>query len=313
MRIPLIKASQLLLEGQVVAVPTETVYGLAASLMQSKAINQVFTLKGRPANNPLIIHVADFIQIISFIKPSIPNLESLATNFWPGPLTLVLPINPELIPSKARAGLPTAAFRVPSHALTRQLLTLTGPLVMPSANLSGSPSSTRAEHVEADFGQDFPVLDGGPCECGVESTILYFDDGKWKIIRQGALSAEDFSKVLDYTPRVEKLNPAKAPLCPGQLYRHYAPQAKLIPTRSFDPHMQGIIVGFTDRPYPQNCRLISLGSLDQPQQIAENLYAVLRQLDKENIQTAWLDMNFPEEGILATVAERLRKAASSEN
>jgi L-threonylcarbamoyladenylate synthase len=163
MRISLTEAQKLLEKGHVVAIPTETVYGLGGLLKYPQAIEQIFTLKGRPNNNPLIIHVSS-LQEIRLYVPHLPDeVDALAHAFWPGPMTLVLPIEPDKIPNKARAGLSTAAFRIPQHPLALQLLEKSGALVMPSANVSGRPSATSPEHVEADFGQDFPIVEGGPC------------------------------------------------------------------------------------------------------------------------------------------------------
>lgn len=309
MKITLSEAHRLLTHGQVVGVPTETVYGLAASLTQPSAIEQIFRLKGRPANNPLIIHVATIAQIENYTGP-IPQIKELEKN-WPGPMTLVLPIDPAKIPEKVRAGLLTAAFRIPEHPVTRELLQLTGPLVMPSANLSGRPSSTLPEHVENDFGTDFPVLDGGPCKQGLESTILILMEDEWKIIRAGALSAEHFEAALGYIPEIVKVKKGENPICPGQLYRHYAPKAKLVLKKEFSPEGEGIVLGYSDRTYPPSYQVITLGSLTQPETIAENLYAVLRDLDLSGIESVYVDMNFKPEGLLATIAERLQKAAHS--
>lgn len=307
MRISLQQASELLNQGKVVGVPTETVYGLAASLSHPQAIKQIFLLKNRPAKNPLIIHLANAQDVLRYIKVLPPNYADLVEAFWPGPVTLVLEIKPQTIPEMVRAELKTSAFRVPGHALTHQLLELTGPLVMPSANLSGRPSSTCVEHVEEDFGKEFPVLDGEVCSKGLESTILYFSEGRWAIVRQGALSSEMFVPVLGYAPEIVDRDPNAVPLCPGQLYRHYAPRARLQLAGS--PPIQGVIVGFINRIYPPGCRLLSLGNTKDPVMAAHRLYAVLRQLDEEGIEAAWVDMQFPDEGIWCTLRERLQKAA----
>lgn len=307
MRITLEQACELLNHGDVVAVPTETVYGLAASLTKAEAIAQVFSLKGRPSNNPLIIHIADAEQLLPFVKQVPDHFYELAEAFWPGPMTLVVAIIEEAIPEAVRAGLQTAAFRMPAHPLARELIRRTGPLVMPSANLSGKPSATSPEHVEADFGGDFPVLDGGQCHRGVESTILFFDGGRWKVIRLGALEPEAFVSILGYFPEVDRTVASgdKQPLCPGQLHRHYAPKAKL----HFDfPIAGAVVVGFEDRTYPVGCRVLSLGSSADPVVAAQRLYAILRQLDEENIVEAWVDVNIPDEGLWVTLKERLYRA-----
>lgn len=311
MRISLEETIQLLKTGHVVSVPTETVYGLAASLHCPEAIQEIFQLKGRPSNNPLIIHVAELKDIFSYMSENVRDLDILARDFWPGPMTIVLPIKVKLVPAMARADLPTAAFRIPQHSLTLQLLKQTGPLVMPSANLSGRPSSTQPKHVESDFGHHFPVLDGGVCVKGLESTILIYRHGKWEIIRQGALSAENFTLALGYTPHVQDKTQNEAPLCPGQMYRHYAPKAKLELMESLDNIKEGFVIGFSDKAYPSECRVLTLGPLSKPDLAASNLYAILRQIDQEGIAKAYVDFNFPKVGILATLAERLQKAAAS--
>lgn len=310
MKITLSEAQQLLMTGHVVGVPTETVYGLGASLSQPKAIEEIFRLKGRPANNPLIIHVATTERIEQFTGP-LPDIEKLK-GFWPGPMTLVLPIDPTKIPERVRAGLTTAAFRIPNHPITQKLLALTGPLVMPSANLSGRPSSTLPEHIEEDFGLDFPVIDGGPCLKGLESTILIQQHGQWKIIRQGALSPEQFESALGYLPEVVKKSKGENPICPGQLYRHYAPKAHLILRKEFSEGEKGIILGYSNRTYPKSYQVMVLGSLSHPESISENLYATLRELDQRGISEVFVDINFEPVGLLATIAERLQKAAHSD-
>lgn len=309
MRISINEAAQLLKSGQVVGVPTETVYGLAASLDHTAAIHEIYRLKGRPSNNPLIIHVAQLKDVFYYLQDPVCDLDILARDFWPGPMTLVLPVKAKLIANIARADLPTAAFRIPQHPLALELLKITGPLVMPSANLSGRPSSTHPDHVENDFGAHFPVLDGGPCNRGLESTILFHREGKWEIIRQGALAPEHFYSSLGYLPGIQGLVKNEAPLCPGQMYRHYAPKAKLHLVTSFENIEKGVVIGFSDRIYPSGCRMLTLGSLLNPDAVGSNMYAVLRQLDLEGIVEAFVDMNFPREGILATLAERLNKAA----
>lgn len=311
MRISLEDAATLLNMGRVVAVPTETVYGLAASLHHPEAIRAIFTLKGRPAQNPLIVHLADISQLEKFVQTVPDNFHFLASAFWPGPATFVLPILPETIPDEARAGLPTAAFRIPSHPLILDLIHRTGPLLMPSANLSGRPSATLPEHIEADFGTSLPILDGGPSKKGVESTVLREHQGIWEILRLGALAPSQFEPILGYVPEIVQVKKGEAPACPGQLFRHYAPLARLKAASTFHAAMQGTIVGFSDRSYPQGCPLIYLGPSNNPEKVAENLYEILRRLDREGIQEAWLDMRLPSGGLWLTIAERLEKVVQN--
>lgn len=309
MRITVENAIERLQAGQVVALPTETVYGLAAALKCPQAIAEIFALKGRPANNPLIVHVSAAEEIPAYVTELPADFPKLAKAFWPGPMTLVLPVRLDTVPENARAGLATAAFRVPDHAQTRAVLK-DGPVLMPSANLSGRPSATSADHVEVDFGEHFPVLDGGKCGKGLESTILLWNQQEkvWTIGRLGSLPPEVFLKVLGYRPEISK--GGRQPVCPGQLYRHYAPKAHLTLVQSFSEEMKGVILGFEDRKYPHGCSLFSLGSSNDPEVAAQRLYALLRKLDQEGIAKAWVDINLPEDGLWLTLKERLIKAGA---
>lgn len=307
MRLSLEQIAAYLQGGNVAAVPTETVYGLAACLHAPHAIEEIFALKGRPLANPLIIHVADRREIADYVRDFPPHFGALAEAFWPGPMTLILPVN-QRVPSIARAGLPTAGFRIPSHSLTQALLKTTGPLVMPSANLSGKPSATRPEHVEEDFGIDLPLLDGGICLKGLESTILLYQEPQWVIARLGAIAAETFQTFLGYCPQLLSKEKNQVPLCPGQLYRHYAPRAHLYLGNPLDLPVASFVIGFKERTYPTDKKILYIGSLSAPQHCAENLYHTLRQLDLEEASSAWVDMDFPCEGLWHTIAERLMRA-----
>lgn len=304
MRIDVGVAARLLNQGEVVAIPTETVYGLAARYDLPESVEKIFHIKNRPRQNPLILHLDEVEKILPFLVAQPPQFFELAKAFWPGPLTLVLPVDPQKIPEVVRAGLPSGAFRIPSHELTRELLKLTGPLVAPSANRSGRPSSSLPEHVEEDFGNAFPVLDGGPCQKGVESTILIFDGEKWALGRLGAIPPEAFASILGYVPL---LSISKKAVCPGQFFRHYAPKAKLHLGDSFEE--ASCIIGFTDRDYPGSAHKILWGSTKDPEEVLFRLYDTLRRVDLEGIKEAWIDMNVPEDGLWTTFIERLKKAA----
>lgn len=302
-RISLTEAVQKLVKGEVVAVPTETVYGLAASIKHPDAIDQIYTLKKRPLDNPLIIHVAEVSQILSYTSHFPPGFEQLTNQFWPGSLTLVLPIEESAIPSRVRAGLSTAAFRWPNHPLTLTVIKQTGPLVMPSANLSGKPSGTCLEDVEEDFGAHFPILDGGRCERGVESTVMQYKE-RWEIIRLGCLSGEMLSETLGYIPSIAKRS--DKPVCPGQMYKHYAPIAKL--------HLKGysegsVVVGYRNRLYTGAKKVFMFGNVENPKEVMHNLYRILRELDREGVEEAFVDMDIPENGLWSTIRERLQRAA----
>lgn len=312
MKIGLNQAQNLLSTGHVVAVPTETVYGLAALLCQEKAILEIFHLKKRPATNPLIIHVGTREQCIDLCEVLPPGFFELTDAFWPGALTLILPIIKEKVPSIARANLAHAAFRMPKHELAQKLLLATSPFVAPSANLSGSPSATRPEHVENDFGQDFPLLDGGSCQHGVESTILAYQDAKWQIARLGAITAEQIALSLGYLPPVAaSIN--ERPICPGQHFQHYAPKARLVlSTSCYTECTQRlpVVIGFGDREYEGAKKIYLLSERADADMAAHQLYDTLRQLDLDGIDAAWVDMLHSNEGLWQTLSERLNRAAS---
>lgn len=324
MRISKDQAIVRLCHGEVVAIPTETVYGLAASIKHEAAIEAIFSLKGRPQNNPLIVHVArgegevhPMEALIPYVEYSIEGLEKLVEAFWPGPLTLVLPARKHAISSIARAGLSTAAFRMPLHSVAQEILAQTGPLVAPSANRSGSPSSTCVEHVEADFGGLFPVVDGGVCQSGVESTILIVHEGRWRVGRLGAIAPEALAPVLGYLPEWKTVqgDPLEQKICcPGQLYRHYAPLARLtLGEKEYAGDVGGVggeavVVGFSDREY-SGARVFCLGTSSDPVGCLNRLYFVLRALDQEQISSAWVDLCIPETGLWRTLRERLIRAA----
>ena len=216
-------AAEILQRGEVVAFPTETVYGLGACLFDEKAIQKLFVLKGRPSDNPLIAHIAK-LEDLSRIARNIPKeAYQLADKFWPGPLSIILEANPE-VPSIARAGLPSIAVRMPAHPLALALIEKAGqPLVAPSANLSGKPSATKAEHVLHDFGDKVTILDGGPCDKGLESTVLDLRNPKVpRVLRPGHISRERLSEALGCP-----VDLGDEAICPGTKYRHYAPKAAI--------------------------------------------------------------------------------------
>lgn len=310
MRVSVDQAIELLNDGQPVALPTETVYGLAAALKDEDAIDDIFRLKGRPRNNPLIVHVSN-IEMLGGLADHIPDeAKVLIKKFWPGPLTLVLPANQKAVPDSVRAGLPTAAFRQPQHKGTLEIIKAVGPLVMPSANLSGRPSATAPEHVEEDFGTDFPIVDVDWATAGIESTVITWHHGRAVTLRHGAITAEELEEVLGYPlQHLGKPEEGATPMSPGCLFRHYAPKAKL--------HLKGnpkdypAVIGFSDRLYPMTCRFFSLGNSQHPEEAAEGLYDTLRQLDQAHITEAWVDMDFPRHGLWLAIADRLHRASEA--
>jgi L-threonylcarbamoyladenylate synthase len=313
MRVSLEEAAKRLNAGEVVAVPTETVYGLAARLHDACAVARLFSLKGRPQDNPLIAHVADERQARLLVS-RVPDAFAEAKRFWPGPVTLVLPADLSAVPAAVRAGLATVAIRVPSHPLVRELIAKTGPLVAPSANVSGRPSATSPEHVEADFGAGFPVLDGGNCLGGVESTIVALYDSGWEVLRTGAVAAEDLAKAIGSQPSLSTTT--DRPRSPGQKYRHYAPETEL---KLFDRKEDldravaqaepgYAVLGFGDSPSGA-LPLVSLGARGDFAENLRQLYAALRSLDGRGLKGAFVDADFERAGLGVTLYDRLAKAA----
>ncbi len=307
MKVNLQEAISLLKAGGVVALPTETVYGLAASLHADAAIDQIFHLKNRPQDNPLIVHIACFEQLKEITSCPFSDVQILAEAFWPGPLTLVLPAIIDNVPLKVRAGLLTVGVRMPAHPLTLEVIRQVGPIVAPSANLSGRPSSTSSSHIAEDFGPMQPVLEGGKCKKGIESTILIQTEEGWQLGRLGAIPIEAIEETLGYVLKQRK---DKKILCPGQHYRHYSPKARLIFGKGAYEGDPPVVLGFLDLPYPGAKKIYALGNKEDVSTIQANLYRTLRELDRDGVTMAWVDANFDQDGPLRTVFERLSKAAS---
>lgn len=225
------RAAEHLRRGEVVAFPTETVYGLGAPIFCEEAIAKIFELKNRPADNPLIAHISDLQQLESIVT-SIPDpFELLSDAFFPGPLTVILPAHPS-VPRSATAGLSTLGVRMPAHPVALELIAELGePIVAPSANISGRPSATSAEHVANDFGDRLPIiLDGGPCAVGVESTVVSLMDPKRPVMyRPGGVSKEMLEEVLGVEViEATRLCTHEVAPSPGLKYRHYAPNARVL-------------------------------------------------------------------------------------
>jgi L-threonylcarbamoyladenylate synthase len=265
-------AARLLKEGAVVAFPTETVYGLGARVFDPRAAAKIFHMKGRPSDNPLICHIAALDQL-ELLAVDIPQQAfRLAAHFWPGPLTLILKKQPA-VPSCVTGGHETVAIRMPSHPIALELIRQVGePLVAPSANRSGRPSSTTAEHILDDFkGMEGAVIDGGSCTGGVESTVLYLAGPKPLILRPGPVSREAIAEVLQMEVEWGSGEGAS----PGTRYRHYAPAAKMSLVSSWEEAaaIQGRPFLMSTEPHPE-CRHVT----------APSLYALLRQADLEGYQ-----------------------------
>ena len=225
-------AAEILKNGGLVAIPTETVYGLAANALDGEAVRKIFIAKGRPQDNPLIVHVSSLDEIPPLVEQVDPRLYSLAEKYWPGPLTVIMKKS-ALIPDEVCAGLDTVAIRMPSHEGARQIIAAAGiPLAAPSANASGKPSPTKANHVMQDLeGRIDAVIDGGECSVGVESTVVTLATEPPTLLRPGGITPAQLEAVLgeiQISPAVfEKLKEGEKAESPGMKYKHYAPSAQV--------------------------------------------------------------------------------------
>ena len=226
------KAAEILKKGGLVAIPTETVYGLAANALNPTAVAKIFKAKGRPMDNPLIVHISRFEEIYRLVKCVPHKAKELADRYWPGPMTIILPKS-DLIPDEVSAGLPTVAVRMPSHPVARAIIEKAGlPLAAPSANSSGLPSPTTARHVMDDMcGKIEAVVDGGACDVGIESTVVTLATDIPRLLRPGGITHEQLEAVLgrvDIDPAVlSELKEGERPSSPGMKYKHYSPKAEV--------------------------------------------------------------------------------------
>ncbi|HYW36359.1 MAG TPA: L-threonylcarbamoyladenylate synthase [Balneolaceae bacterium] len=218
---------KLLKSGEVVAFPTETVYGLGADAWNLSAVKKIFSTKKRPADNPLIVHISSRAMLHPFAAEIPPEAKRLMDAFWPGPLTLIFKKKPDVLDA-ITAGLDTVAVRRPAHPLAQKLISQVGPLVAPSANSSGRPSPTRPQHVKEDFGEEFPVVEGGETQIGLESTVLDVSSVPFTIYRPGGISAEQIENIIKKSVETGSKSVGKqAARSPGTKYSHYAPEAQV--------------------------------------------------------------------------------------
>ncbi|WP_428670028.1 L-threonylcarbamoyladenylate synthase [Roseibium sp.] len=303
-----------LLNGELVAVPTETVYGLAADATNGKACAKIFQAKGRPQFNPLISHVAS-LEAAREHGVFDAQALALAEAFWPGPLTLVVPKKKSSpISDLATAGLETVALRVPAGPVMRFLADRTGrPLAAPSANLSGRISPTRAEDVIADLGSSLSVvIDAGPCAVGVESSIVGLIDGTPRLLRPGGLPREEIEKILgrplqDASPDMAP----EAPAAPGMLTSHYAPDAKMI-LNAHEASPEDGLLSFGPDPLPGAASAraeVNLSPTGDLAEAAANLFQAMRTLDASGVTTIRVQF-IPSFGLGEAINDRLRRAAA---
>lgn len=302
------RAARLLRDGDVVAFPTETVYGLGGDATNERAVARIFAVKGRPHFNPLIVHVAGLPEAAEFAIFD-DRARRVAQRFWPGPLSLVLPRRPGCgISLLASAGLDTIALRAPAHPTAQALLHACGrPLAAPSANRSGRVSPTTAPHVAADFGGDLTlVLDAGPCRVGLESTVLDLSDATPALLRAGGVTLEELAEVLG---RIDALAIGEAaPRSPGRLASHYAPSLPVRPNVTSARTGEALLAFGLDAP-PGFAEVLFLSRTGDLGEAAANLFSMLRRLDRPKF-TAIAVMPIPEDGLGRAINDRLRRAAA---
>lgn len=303
-------AAATLEKGECVAIPTETVYGLAANALDGKAVAQIFALKKRPLDHPLIVHVKDLSFATTLVSSFPEKATVLAKKFWPGPLTLVLPKKSN-VPDLTTGGLQSVAIRVPQHPKTLALLSrLNFPLAAPSANPFGSISPTSAEHVESSFGKSSPlILDGGKSLVGVESTIVSFLTEPPVILRLGGLSVEEIEAQIG---KVELAEKTAQPIAPGMLAQHYAPKTPLIllnESDSLPPQKRLGLITF--KKTSQMARFAQVEILSSKENLAEaasNLYSAMRKLDAAGLDII-VAYRFPDAGLGRAINDRLERAS----
>lgn len=318
-------AARLIREGKLVAFPTETVYGLGANVYDVKAVKNIFRVKGRPSDNPLIVHIWSLEQMWGLVESLPVMFWVLADRFMPGPFTLVMKRS-SLVPDVVAAGLPTVAIRMPDHPVAMALLREAGvPIVAPSANLSGKPSPTTALHVREDLDNKIAaILDGGPCRIGVESTVLDISKRAPVILRPGGVTKEEIEKVLRMKVRLARSS-QKRPSSPGMKYKHYAPKAEVI---LFEGARKKIFSAMKRMQHQLSARGIATGVMveerashlfrdgvlfslgdEKARSAARNLFDGFRTLDRKKVKVI-LCQGFSEQKMGHAVMNRLRKAAS---
>ena len=316
------EAANLIRHGELVAFPTETVYGLGAHALNAKAVAKIFRAKGRPSDNPLIVHISDLTQLKKIAQTIPPATRKLARLFWPGPLTIVVPKR-SVVPNNVTAGLNTVAVRMPSHPIALALIRAAGvPIAAPSANRSTQPSPTRASHVLEDLdGKIAGVIDGGPVPFGIESTVIMVKGHRLVVLRPGALPVEELEKsgfAVELDKHLLTTGPKSNPLSPGMKYRHYAPNARVA---LFSPKIR--LAGLRkimqqEKKKGHYCAILGLKEWDvrdvvlkrykDTAQMAYGLFDDFRTLDKLQTDLILVE-HVPEVGLGLAVMNRAKKAA----
>ena len=302
---------KLLKSGEVVAFPTETVYGLGADAWNTEAVKKVFQTKGRPADNPLIVHISNMAMVEEFAEEIPEQAQKLMKAFWPGALTLIFKKKPE-VPDIITGGLPTVALRWPDHPLSQELIEQSGPLVAPSANSSGKPSPTKPEHVKEDFGDDFPVIEAGETQIGLESTVLDVSESPFTIYRPGAVGKDQIEEVIGETVVIASGSDQQTAKSPGTKYTHYAPEASVRWLRDSEkPSLENVLYLFHSQDIKVDDKHI-INYNSNYMMMAKELYDRFRQADyqemDEVIVEPFSDRIKQQNAIVGALENRINKA-----
>lgn len=326
------KAAALLRRGEIVAFPTETVYGLGANALDENGVKKIFLAKGRPGDNPLIVHVSQVDQLMPLVKEIPEKAYILMKKFWPGPLTLIFPKS-DLVPREVTAGLDTVAVRMPEHPVALRLIEKAGvPVAAPSANLSGRPSPTEGRHVLSDLNGKVPlILDGGETQVGLESTVLDLTVDPPLILRPGGVTLEEIEDTIGPSAYDPGLSSPEIPRSPGMKYTHYSPAAEVIIVEGAQ-NMADRMVASCQRLAEEGkqvalllsdetsreiagrvtpCYLETLGSRNNLSVVAHRLFSALRRSDLHGADVILIEA-FSDRGLGAAVMNRIRKAAGNQ-
>ncbi|MCF7926584.1 MAG: threonylcarbamoyl-AMP synthase [Candidatus Izimaplasma sp.] len=319
------QATQVISQGGLVVFPTETVYGIGANALDKNAAKKIYEVKGRPSDNPLIVHIANKKDVFTYTTVTPGKINLLIDTFWPGPLTLVL-YKKSVIPDEITGGLKTVAIRFPDNEIAKGLIQQSNlPICAPSANISGRPSSTTFKHVYEDLdGKVDLIIDGGPSKVGLESTVLDLTTDIPTILRPGAITKTMLESVLKtqvIDDTVNRLN-KEIPKAPGMKYKHYAPKGKVtllkgsnqailryLRSEVMSSNKTGVIASSELTNKLELEHVFDLGSINQPETIAKNIFLALRTMDELNIETIYIEA-FDSKELNAAIMNRLLKAAN---
>lgn len=318
------RAGEALKKGALVGIPTETVYGLAANALIGESVKHIFEVKGRPQDNPLIIHISKAEDCIKYVEEISDKAKLLMEKFWPGPLTIVLKAK-SIIPMEVTAGLDTVAVRCPENKIAREIIDAAGvPLAAPSANTSGKPSTTTAQHVFHDLNGKIPyIVDGGSCDIGVESTIINMSGDKPMLLRPGKISKEEIEALIgeiSLSPAIfQKMSDDFKAQAPGMKYRHYAPNASVLLISGNDDKVisyikanatenDGIICFDGEENLFCKGKILSMGNREDPVSLSHNLFDILRKFDELGVEKIY-SRKCRSDGKYLGVYNRLAKAS----